>query len=102
LSQSDAQELDRQLERIAAGLPGWAGRLLRWLREPSSRWFRLPAGLLLIFFGLLGFLPVLGFWMVPLGLILLSQDVPFLRRPTYRALLWLEEKWDRWKRRERG
>lgn len=98
----DAEELDRQLDRITAGLPDWAGRLLRWLREPSSRWFRLPAGVVLVFFGFLGFLPVLGFWMVPLGLILLSQDIPFLRRPTYRALLWLEQKWDQWQGRARS
>ena len=34
--------------------------------------------------GLLGFLPVLGFWMLPLGLVLLSLDFALLRRPTAR------------------
>ena len=46
-----------------------------------------------------GFLPVLGFWMVPLGMLLIAQDIPFLRRPTLRALLWLERKWVDWKKR---
>ena len=36
--------------------------------------------------GLLGFLPILGFWMVPVGLILLGEDIPVLRRYTLRAL----------------
>ena len=33
-------------------------------------------GVILIFLGLLGFLPVLGFWMIPLGLALLATDIP--------------------------
>jgi hypothetical protein len=36
-------------------------------------------GVLLILFGFLGFLPVLGFWMVPLGLVVLSYDIPRVR-----------------------
>jgi len=42
---------------------------------------RLPVGLLLICFGFLGFLPVLGFWMVPLGLAIAAMDIrPLWRR----------------------
>lgn len=33
----------------------------------------------MIFAGLLGFLPILGFWMLPLGVALLASDVPPLR-----------------------
>ncbi len=36
-------------------------------------------GLVLIMAGLLGFLPILGFWMIPLGVALLATDVPMLR-----------------------
>jgi hypothetical protein len=36
--------------------------------------------------GFLGFLPILGFWMVPLGLALIAIDVPFLRGPLAAAL----------------
>jgi hypothetical protein len=32
------------------------------------------------------FLPVLGFWMIRLGLLFLAQDVPFLQRPILQAL----------------
>lgn len=37
-------------------------------------------GLVLIVAGILGFLPVLGFWMIPLGIALLATDIPVLRR----------------------
>ncbi|MCP5346918.1 MAG: hypothetical protein H7A04_08660 [Pseudomonadales bacterium] len=37
-------------------------------------------GLVLVAMGLLGFLPVLGFWMIPLGLAVLATDIPPLKR----------------------
>jgi hypothetical protein len=59
------------------------------------RWARLIVGVLLIVGGLLGFLPILGFWMVPLGLVVLSVDIPAARRLRRRAEVW-------WERRRRG
>ncbi|MBL4838849.1 MAG: hypothetical protein JKY34_14855 [Kordiimonadaceae bacterium] len=47
---------------------------------PASRIGRIILGVLLIIGGILGFLPVLGFWMVPLGLVILSVDFAFVRR----------------------
>lgn len=43
-------------------------------------------GVCLIILGLLGFLPVLGFWMIPLGLALLATDIPPLGRWLRRRL----------------
>jgi hypothetical protein len=65
------------LERMVPGSKGVFGRL------QSNRWrpVRLPLALLLIFGGLVSFLPVLGVWMLPLGLLLLAVDLPFLRGP---------------------
>lgn len=97
----DADRLDRQFERLEAKLPGSASRTLRWLRQPSSRWVRVPVGVLLIIGGLFSFLPILGLWMAPLGLMLLAQDVPALRRPTRRSLIWIERRWVEWRRRRR-
>ena len=37
-------------------------------------------GILLMGLGVLGFLPILGFWMIPLGLALLATDIPPFRR----------------------
>ena len=73
-------------------LPPWARKLLDWLYRPLVRWVRVPAGLLLVVAGVIGFLPVLGFWMVPLGLLLLAQDLPFLRKPIGRLLRWVHRK----------
>lgn len=94
----DDKRLDRRFERFEKELPESAAGHLRWLRGPSSRWFRIPVGILLIIGGLFSFLPILGVWMVPLGALLLAQDVPFLKRPVARALMWLERQWLRWKR----
>lgn len=97
----DAERLDREIDRISRELPSGAGRFLRWLRGSSLRWVRVSVGLLLIIFGIFGFLPVLGFWMLPLGALLLAQDIPLLRRPILRALVSLERKLVEWKCRSK-
>jgi hypothetical protein len=63
------------LERMVPGSKGVFGSLR------SNRWLpvRLPLAVLLIFGGVFSFLPVLGIWMLPLGLLLLAVDLPFLR-----------------------
>jgi hypothetical protein len=55
--------------------------LLRLCASCASEWPLAPhpAGLLLILGGLLSFLPILGIWMLPLGLLLLAEDLPVLR-----------------------
>ena len=40
---------------------------------------RKTIGVSLIICGILGFLPILGFWMIPIGLIVLSADYRFAR-----------------------
>lgn len=49
------------------------------------RWVRMTIGAALLLGGVLGFLPVLGFWMFPLGLLVLSYDLPMVRRWRRRA-----------------
>lgn len=95
----DEQRLNHQLDRIEQSLPRWLHRSLRWLRMPSAAWVRIPLGVLLVLGGIFSILPLLGLWMLPLGLLLLAQDIPFLRRPIRRALVWAER---RWLRRKRG
>lgn len=58
------------------------------LRLPGSRILRVCIGLALILGGCLGFLPVLGFWMVPLGLLVLSIDFAIARRWRRRLEIW--------------
>ncbi|MEM5472657.1 hypothetical protein WNZ14_13050 [Hoeflea sp. AS60] len=49
-------------------------------RLPQRAPARIALGGGLVVGGIFGFLPVLGFWMVPLGLLVLSQDLPVVRR----------------------
>jgi hypothetical protein len=105
---SDPQD-DRKLEAAFDGLerevPDRVARAIRWLRDPQGRWVRLPLGIVLVVTGFFGFLPVIGFEFIPLGLLLLAQDLPFLRGPVGTATLWLEKKWrelKRWWQKRRG
>ncbi len=52
----------------------------RRYRIPRSVLLRRIVGILLVVMGLFGFLPVVGFWMIPLGLIVLSHDSNMIRR----------------------
>ena len=65
------------LERLAPPLRG----PMSTLRKDS--WFpvRFPLALVLIAGGVFSFLPLLGIWMLPLGLLLLAVDLPVLRGP---------------------
>jgi hypothetical protein len=93
--------INRRFGRAEGRLPGRMVSTLRWLREPSSRWLRVPIGILLVLGGIFSFLPVLGIWMLPLGILLLTQDVHFLKEPTARTLVWADRRWTLWKRRKR-
>jgi len=46
---------------------------------PATRIGRIIVGVACVIGGVLGFLPVLGFWMIPLGLLILSVDFPAVR-----------------------
>lgn len=48
---------------------------LRRIRRRVPRGLRLPVGLLLIIAGAFGILPVLGFWMIPLGVAVAALDI---------------------------
>ena len=94
--------LEAYLDRTSKRLPPRAARVLNWLRRPWMIWLRIPLALLLIAGGLVGFLPVLGFWMVPLGLLLLALDIPFLQGPLVRVLEWGERRWQARQQRRRA
>ena len=89
-------ERRRRLDLLIRRLPQRAQTGIRWLLRPSARWLRIPAGLLLIAGGFLSILPILGLWMLPLGLVLLSEDIEPLRRATGRVLAWIERRHPNW------
>jgi len=60
---------------------------------PASRFARMVIGTALVIGGILGFLPVLGFWMIPLGLLVLSVDLPAVRRWRRKLQVWWGKLW---------
>jgi len=83
----------RELDRLEAHLPTWARGPFQRARTPGAFWVRTLVAAFLIVSGILGIVsPVLGFWMVPLGLALLAIDLPFLRGPFARLLAFINRK----------
>ena len=96
ISDIDPVPRDHRVERLIERLPSSARSAAHWLRQPSARRVRIPAGVLLCVGGVFGMLPVLGFWMLPAGLLLLAEDLPMLTRATSRMLDWLEQWRPQW------
>ena len=94
------RRLDRQFAYMEHHFPRFAG-VIRRLRSRPWVLVRLPLGLLMILGGFLAILPVFGLWMIPVGLLLLAVDIPFLRGPTgagiVRGRRWLESRRRRWR-----
>jgi hypothetical protein len=69
------------------------------IRLPNHPVGRILIGIALVILGLFGFLPILGFWMIPLGLVILSVDVAMIRRLrrkwTVRLGGWLKARYPR-------
>ena len=95
---------ERDSSRPAAGPPkaarpdlGPRGAIRRsgiMNRLPRSPLLRRVLGVLFLVGGILGFLPILGFWMIPIGLALLGADSPRMRRLSRR----LAVRWGRMRR----
>jgi hypothetical protein len=64
----------------------------RHFHLPRSRLLRIAIGVGLIVLGIFGFLPVLGFWMIPLGLLILSYEFHVVRRLRRRLVIWWEKR----------
>ena len=93
---SPEQTPDHRLERLIERLPDSWRAAVRWLRRPSSRWVRIPAGVFLIAGSVLSMLPFFGLWMLPLGLFLLAEDLPLLRRARTRQMDWIARRRPHW------
>jgi hypothetical protein len=65
---------------------------VQWAQENVPPGVHSLLGVALVIGGVLGFLPILGFWMIPLGAALIALDIPPLRR---RLMAWLDRDADR-------
>ena len=97
--------LRETFRRLEQEVPERLAGIIRNLRHPDARWVRIPVGLLCIIGGVFSFLPLLGLWMLPLGLLLMAYDLPFLRKPVGYFTIWSTERWvalRQWLGRQRG
>lgn len=74
----------------------------RTMHLPRSRLLRVAMGGGFIAMGIVGFLPIVGFWMIPVGLAILSVDSPFARRLRRRAEVWVLRRYNRRKGGDAG
>lgn len=70
-------------QRIA----GFTYRALVWGRDHVPPGIRSILGVLFMIGGVFGFLPILGFWMLPLGLAFIALDFPLTR---HKIEAWME------------
>ena len=71
----------------------------RSMELPASRAGRIAIGVGLVAGGTLGFLPILGFWMLPLGFLVLSYDIRSVRRARRRLGVAVKRWWSGARRR---
>lgn len=67
----------------------------RSIRLPASRIARVALGASFVVGGIFSFLPILGLWMLPVGLIILSIDFAIVRRWRRRSTVWWERRRER-------
>lgn len=92
------KRLNRLFGRVQAMLPEGMARALNWLISPGAVWVRLPIAFLFVIGGIFSFLPILGIWMLPLGILLIAVDVPVAAH--WVVSIWPQiERW--WRRRQR-
>lgn len=96
--------IHRQFDRLERRIPAPLARALAFLRRPWARLIRIPVGLVFVVGGVFSFLPLLGIWMLPLGLLLLAIDLPILRGPVGHGIVrlrwWLTNRWRHFRRRK--
>ena len=104
MDNSSKEKLDQAVDELESEVPGKAKRFIEWARSDRARIVRIPLALTLIAVGLIApYLPVVGIEDVPIGLLLLSYDVPFLRKPMARFVTAMVRRYrrvkERWRRK---
>jgi hypothetical protein len=89
------QAWDARVAHLLNKLPRQVQAGVKWLRYPPRKAVRLLVSAFLILGGILSILPVLGLWMLPLGLALMSDDIPWLKVWLEHAAQWIGRMWRR-------
>lgn len=55
---------------------------------PKTKAMRLLLGGSFILMGIVGFLPIVGYWQIPVGIMILSIDLPLMRRFRRKFVTW--------------
>jgi disulfide bond formation protein DsbB len=84
---------DARVERGLALLPCFVQRMVAAVRKPSRRWLRILLGAALSIGGVLSILPILGLWTLPLGLGMIAEDIPPMKRWLERTAQAIERRW---------
>ena len=79
-------DFHEEINRLQNHIPSWVAEKLERFRGERALWVRVWAGV-----GLVGAwcflpLPIVGLWMLPVGLVLLAHDIPMMRKPMARVL----------------
>src|SRR5215469_731263 len=91
-------DFNEEMNRLQDHIPTWVGHNLERLRGKRAVWVRVLAGVALIVAWGFFPLPVVGIWMLPVGLVLLAHDIPIVRAPIARLLHFTNGKIEKRKR----
>jgi hypothetical protein len=79
-------DFHEEMDRFQNHIPTWVAQNLNRLLGKRAIWVRVLTGVALIVAWCFFPLPIVGFWMLPVGLALLAYDIPMMRRPMARLL----------------
>ena len=94
------RRLERQFSAIVRASPIIGAAIIRF-HEGSSIFLRISLAVVLILGGLLAFLPILTIWLIPVGVLLLATDLPFLRPIVSSSIIKLRRRLINFRRRLR-
>lgn len=88
----DRERLLRQFHLLRRSFP-WLSGTIHALQSRRATLVRVPVAVLMILGGLVSFLPFLGIWMLPLGVMLLAIDIPRLQGPVAGLMIRVRRWW---------
>ena len=110
MSDSDDLDSDRTIprtnesgkSRLKREIARTSYRILKWGNDRVPTGLRSLCGFGLMVGGIFGFLPILGFWMFPLGVALVLLDIPFTKDKILKKIEGLSEQWSEADEAKRG